>query len=189
MPTVTCPSCGERGRIPGHFVGTRIKCKKCGVAFLVTGAAAKTAAPAAGNLGPGAREPNPFEAHSGPPHAGIVVEGLNEAEWSSTTAVATPEPDHDHDHPHDEATSAFTASHPDTPTPQAGPGTAGGPVKQYKVLSPRDKVFEGKFSLELLESVLNTYARQGWVVRGMATPLVAGFGGGEREMLVVLLER
>jgi uncharacterized protein (DUF983 family) len=37
MPSVTCPSCGEKGRIPTQFLGTRIKCKICGVSFLVAG--------------------------------------------------------------------------------------------------------------------------------------------------------
>jgi len=35
MPTVICPSCRERGRIPISFVGVKIKCRVCGTSFLV----------------------------------------------------------------------------------------------------------------------------------------------------------
>src|SRR5262245_4283655 len=35
MPTVICPSCREKGRIPISFVGVKIKCRVCGSSFLV----------------------------------------------------------------------------------------------------------------------------------------------------------
>jgi hypothetical protein len=35
MPSATCPSCGEKGKIGSNLIGTRIKCKKCGNSFLV----------------------------------------------------------------------------------------------------------------------------------------------------------
>ena len=41
MLYVACPSCGERGKIPPTLVGSRIKCKKCGISFNVAPAAAK----------------------------------------------------------------------------------------------------------------------------------------------------
>ena len=48
MPTVTCPSCGERGKIGSSFIGSRLKCKKCGLSFLVSAPVAKqTAGPTA----------------------------------------------------------------------------------------------------------------------------------------------
>jgi hypothetical protein len=180
MPTVTCPSCGEKGKIPGTFIGTRIKCKKCGNAFLVTPPAAK--APATAGVGVGASAGQaPAAAHvaAGGEHE-IAVEGLDEASWSATP-VATAEHDPDQEHHHDEATSSFTAS--------PGEGHAASGIKQYKLLTPKDKYFEGKFDLERLEQALNHFAKDGWVVRSMATPHVAGFSGGEREQLIVLLER
>ena len=63
-------------------------------------------------------------------------------------------------------------------------------MKQYKVLSQKDKWFSGKFDPELLEKALNSYAQQGWEVKGMATASMAGFlGGGNREEMVIVLER
>ena len=47
MPTVTCPACGEKGKIPPSLIGARIKCKKCGNSFLVSPPAAKPVAAAA----------------------------------------------------------------------------------------------------------------------------------------------
>ena len=44
MPYVKCPSCGERGKIAPALVGARIKCKQCGVSFLVSPPAAKATA-------------------------------------------------------------------------------------------------------------------------------------------------
>ena len=38
MPYVTCPTCGERGKIPPNLVGARIKCRKCGLSFMVAAA-------------------------------------------------------------------------------------------------------------------------------------------------------
>ena len=36
MPYVTCPTCGERGKIPSNLIGARIKCRKCGLSFQVS---------------------------------------------------------------------------------------------------------------------------------------------------------
>jgi hypothetical protein len=181
MPSVTCPSCGERGRIPAHFIGTRIKCKKCGVAFLVAGAA-KPAGSEAGRAQAQA-SPGPFDDRSGD----IQVVGLEDSNWNSAS-VATVEMELDPHHLNEEGTPLFAATAPET-SPSPAPENAVGPPKKYKVLTPRDKFFNGQFSLERLEDALNHYAAEGWVVRGVATPLVAGFSGGEREQLVILLER
>lgn len=169
MPSVVCPTCGEKGRIPSQFIGIRIKCKMCGNSFLVT--------PPVGSSKPPAADAAPI--------SGIHVEGLDPAVWSAnpqTPAVAAAEhhdAEHEHDHEHDHAESAFTASHH---------ADAHG-RKEYKLLTPKDPCFEGKFDLPRLEAALNHFARQGWVVRSMVTPQVATFSGGTREELVVLLER
>lgn len=167
MPSVSCPSCGEKGKIPGKFIGIRIKCKKCGTGFLVEGPAARVAA----------RETSQLSEHR---PDGIEVEGLDSTSWS-----ATPEPDH-HSEVHEDAPSSFTAAHPEQGAEAAFAPAA---AKQYKVLTPKDKWFDNKFDLIRLEEALNHFARQGWVVRGMVTPQILGFSGGVKEEFVILLER
>jgi hypothetical protein len=159
-------------------VGARIKCKKCGNSFMVTPPAAKpAAAPAATQSGQHAAVAS---ATAGPARAmgdTIAVEGLDESAWSATPVVtAEHDPAHEH-HEHDEASSSFTA-HPE-----------GHALKHYKILTPKDKFFGGKFEMGMVEDALNHYAKQGWVVRSMATPMVPGFSGGPKEEVWVLLER
>jgi uncharacterized protein DUF4177 len=176
MPSVVCPTCGEKGRIPSHFIGIRIKCKMCGNSFLVTPpVSAKASAPAEAAATPAAQPVgNPGD---------IAVEGLDASAWSAAEAapaVATAEHhEHEPEHEHDEAASAFTAT----------PSTDGTARKVYKLLTPRDPWFEGKFDIGRMEEALNHYARQGWIARSMATPHVTTFSGGTREELVILLER
>ena len=62
-------------------------------------------------------------------------------------------------------------------------------VKEYKLLTPKDKVFDNKFDLARLEEVINAFALNGWTVRSMTTAQVTAFSGGMREELLVLLER
>lgn len=177
MPYVTCPTCGEKGKIPAHLVGVRIKCRKCNNSFLVTPPTAKAEAAATSVL----EDPGPRPAVAARTRRdGIEVDGLDDSAWSVTpTAAAEHDGDHGPEHEHDESTPAFTASH-----------SEGHPVKQYKILTQKDPFFEGsKFDLSRLEEAINHYARQGWSVRSMATPHLTGFSGGPREELVVLLER
>jgi hypothetical protein len=61
-------------------------------------------------------------------------------------------------------------------------------LKEYKVLTQKDKWFSKKFDPEKLEEALNAYAEQGWKVVTSATAEFPGFGG-KREELVVVLER
>ncbi len=111
------------------------------------------------------------------PNDGIVVEGIDDATWSTTapsdetSAEASPEGQTDH-------APAFTSE-----------GYVPEGTKQYKLLTQKDKFFAGKFEIGRLEDAINHYARQGWIVRGLATPLVTGFSGGPKEEIVVLLER
>ncbi len=190
MPYVACPSCGERGKIPPTLVGARIKCKKCGISFIVAPAVARapgaepaavaaataTATGAAVASVPEAPRPS-AEAANG----GIAVDGLDASAWEVPTyaqaevfkaeAGAEPAP-----HDHAEAAHAFEAHHST-------------PFKEYKVLWSRDKLFEGKFDVARLEEALNFLARQGWVVKAMSNPHLKDFGGGMKEEVVVLLER
>jgi hypothetical protein len=158
---VTCPSCGEKGKIPKQLIGLRIKCKKCSASFLVS----SPDAPAVDLEAPG-------------PHSdAIEVQGLHASAWT----VAAPEAG-DKGPAHEPEAAVFTAA-------PAEPPPAGAAVKQYKLLTQKDKWFEGKFEVGRLEEALNHYARQGWVVRSMATPQILGYTGELREEIVVLLER
>jgi Domain of unknown function (DUF4177) len=173
MPYVACPSCGERGKIPPTLVGARIKCKKCGISFNVAPAAAK--APATAGAQAVAAEA------VGASHEGIAVEGLDAAAW--TVSGDAPgdllklEPEADHGSPEAHDVGHGFEAH------------GSSEFKEYKIICSRDKIFEGKFELARLEEVINHYARQGWVVRGMSTPHLKGFGEGTKEEIVILLER
>ena len=117
--------------------------------------------------GSSAEAHEPAESHDD----GIAVDGLDISSWSEPSPVATAAP-----------VPVVAPLLTETAPLAAG-------VKQYKLLTPKDKFFEGRFEFTRLEDAINHYARQGWVVRSMATPLVAGFAGDPREEIVVLLER
>lgn len=61
-------------------------------------------------------------------------------------------------------------------------------MKEYKILSQKDKFFGGKFDPEILESAINAYAEEEWEVVSMATASIPAFGG-SREEIVVLFTR
>jgi len=61
-------------------------------------------------------------------------------------------------------------------------------MKQYKVMTQKDRFFSGKFDPEKLEGAINSYAEQGWQVVSVATATITAFGG-NREEMIVLLER
>lgn len=61
-------------------------------------------------------------------------------------------------------------------------------MKEYKVMTQKDRFFSGKFDPEKLESAINSYAAQSWQVRSIATAKIPGFTG-EREELIVVFER
>ena len=62
-------------------------------------------------------------------------------------------------------------------------------MKEYKVLTQKDKWFSGKFDPDRLEQAINAYAAQGWCVVSCATANFPGFISGSRDEMVVLLER
>lgn len=64
--------------------------------------------------------------------------------------------------------------------------TSSNGAMHYKVLTQKDKWFSGKFDPEKLEGAINSYAAQGWRVRGVATATFPGFGGSREEMVVVM---
>jgi hypothetical protein len=168
MPYVTCPSCGERGKIAQSLVGARIKCKQCGVSFQVATASKATA---------GLTSSFPNERGEGP--GGIEVEGLDASAWTLSTEVGS-------------ALKAEIRAEPEAASESTGFAAAEGPTaeaRQYKVLTPKDKFFDGKFDLARLEEALNHFGRQGWIVKAMSTPQVKSFSGALEETIVVLLER
>lgn len=169
MINVACPSCGERGAISAEQVGARVKCRKCGQAFRVTSPAQKAAAAAA---------PQPA-----PPSTtleGIVVEGLDDA-WATPSA---PDPAA----PVSVPTAAAAVEPPPAPRPLPTP-PRGGPFREYRLLSSRDKIFEGKFDLPRMEEIINQMALEGWVAKTMCLPHTKNFQGVVQEEVVVLLER
>ena len=62
-------------------------------------------------------------------------------------------------------------------------------MKEYKVLTQKDKWFSGKFDPELLEQAINSYAAQGWRVISAATASFPGLFSGNREEMVIIMER
>ena len=62
-------------------------------------------------------------------------------------------------------------------------------MKEYKVLSQKDKWFNGKFDPFVLEKALNSYAKQGWkVICAFSADFVALIGPA-REEAIIILER
>ena len=59
-------------------------------------------------------------------------------------------------------------------------------VKEYKVLTQKDKWFSGKFDPSKLEQALNAYAQQGWTLVTCAAADIAGFGTTRQEFVAVL---
>jgi hypothetical protein len=174
MPSVTCPTCGERGKIPSNLIGSRIKCRKCGLSFTVSPAPAKAGAAVA------AAPPAAGPVAVAETHDGIEVEGLDASSWAIPTdtgfslkAEAATEP----------ARSAEGSS-ASAPSPRSP-----GETREYKLLTSKDKMFDNRFDLARLEEAINQHARQGWVVRSMSNPHVKGFSGAAEETIVILLER
>jgi DNA-directed RNA polymerase subunit RPC12/RpoP len=62
-------------------------------------------------------------------------------------------------------------------------------MKEYKVMTQKDRFFAGKFDPEKLEDAINSYASQGWIVKAIATASIPGVMGGNREEMVIVLER
>ena len=178
MPFVTCPDCMQEGRVPDSFLGRRIKCSKCGNRFLVTGVASNPPAPGAKALQAGAvSDGSSALSPSTPTFEGIVVEGF-EGGWSEMQDDATPEVPAE---PLREAQTSGVGEATGAPHPMG--------MKEYKLLTPKDKLFDNQFDLARLEEVINAFALNGWIVRSMTTAQVTAFSGGMREELLVLLER
>ena len=62
-------------------------------------------------------------------------------------------------------------------------------MKQYKILSQKDKWFSGKFDPQRLEGAINSYAQQGWVVKAAFSAKIPGIINFDREEAIIILER
>ena len=62
-------------------------------------------------------------------------------------------------------------------------------MKEYKVLTQKDKWFSGKFDPEILEDAINAYAKQGWTLKESFTAKIPGLMGQFREEAVIIFER
>ena len=122
MPYVTCPTCGERGKIPPNLVGARIKCRKCGLSFMVA-AAGRQGRRRGECFGDVVGERSGPSAVAEPLQGGIEVEGLDASSWalptetvamlkSEAVAAAAAEP----------STPSRTRARPSSPPSQARPG-------------------------------------------------------------------
>jgi Domain of unknown function (DUF4177) len=70
----------------------------------------------------------------------------------------------------------------------SGTPTNGDCQREYKVITQKDKWFSGKFDPEKVEGALNSYAKQGWSLKGVATASIPSFGG-QRDEIVIIMER
>ncbi len=60
-------------------------------------------------------------------------------------------------------------------------------MKEYKVLTQKDKWFSGKFDPEKLQNALNAYAQQGWrVISAFSADIPALFGGARQEAVIIM---
>jgi hypothetical protein len=59
-------------------------------------------------------------------------------------------------------------------------------MMQYKVLTQKDRFFAGKFDPEKLESAINSYASEGYIVKAAATASIPSFSGAREEMIIIL---
>lgn len=62
-------------------------------------------------------------------------------------------------------------------------------MKEYKVLTQKDKWFSGKFDPTKLEEALNAYAEQGWRLISSFSANIPGMFGAAREEAIMILER
>ena len=59
-------------------------------------------------------------------------------------------------------------------------------MKEYKILTQKDKWFSGKFDPVVLEQAINSYAKQGWEVKAATTAQIPAFTGNREECLIIL---
>jgi hypothetical protein len=75
---------------------------------------------------------------------------------------------------------------PILPLPKLNQKKEGIGMKEYHVLTMKDKWFSGKFDPQKLQDALNAYAQQGWRLVSCATADIPGFGTTRQEFIAVL---
>ncbi len=59
-------------------------------------------------------------------------------------------------------------------------------MKEYKVVTQKDRFFAGKFDPEKLEAAINAYATEGWNLKEATTASIPSFTGARDEMILIL---
>ncbi|WP_406699170.1 DUF4177 domain-containing protein [Singulisphaera sp. Ch08] len=167
MLSVTCPNCSKAGQIPEHFAGRRIKCGECGSRFEVT-----------------PFDPPDFDKLIDEPVPDLILDLVAENADKLTPPMddvgALPD------------SLKTVEDHAPPFLPQDSRSVNEAPMNkkwEYKVLTQKDKWFSGKFDPAKLEEAMNAYAGQGWRVIAATTASIPGFVGGNRDELIVVLER
>lgn len=62
-------------------------------------------------------------------------------------------------------------------------------MKEYKVLTQKDRWFGGKFEPLKIEAALNAYGQEGWRLAAAATANFPAMFSGGRDELIMILER
>jgi hypothetical protein len=62
-------------------------------------------------------------------------------------------------------------------------------MKEYKVLTQKDRFIGSKFDPVKIENALNIYANEGWELCTAATAQFPALGMGKREEIILILER
>lgn len=55
-------------------------------------------------------------------------------------------------------------------------------MKEYKLMTRKDRFFSGKFDPEKLEAAMNSFASEGWEFKGVTTPV---FGTTSKEIIMI----
>jgi len=174
-----CTNCGAHNQSPPHYKGQTIKCTSCGGKFVALErgeriftfhcSACRGSIEAEEQM-KGAQAtcphcnrdirvaPDPLPIPSKPPITHTQASSYSEEQTLQDTSNKT----------HSNTNSNKTK------------------MKEYKVLTQKDKWFGGKFDPEKLEQAMNAYAAQGWRVITCATAQIPSFSGNREEMIVVL---
>jgi hypothetical protein len=62
-------------------------------------------------------------------------------------------------------------------------------VREYKVLTQKDRWFGGKFEPQKIEQALSSYAAEGWRLAAASTANFPAVFSGGRDELIMILER
>lgn len=170
-----CTNCGASNLSPPHYEGRSIKCTTCGGAFIAIEKGKRLftfhCSSCRGSI---EAEEQLQGTHATCPHCNKDIR-----------VVADPPPIPPKRPPIQQAESSFTESSlPDTTEKIATHAIP--KMKEYKVLSQKDKWFGGKFDPEKLEQAINSYAAQHWRVISCATAQIPGLTGNREEMIVIL---